>query len=119
MAKVKFRRCELFNRTIAKHKNVLPKLNEFIQFKTDDPMGRFGKKDQHFTGGPIKDTGAIHCHLTGDISVLYYRHGRDPTLIDLLMVGTHDELGTGQPGNTKIQKQVVKSAKDQVFEAKK
>lgn len=117
--KVKFRRCELFNKTLAKHKNVAAKLAEFIQFKTADPMGRFGKKDQHFTAGPIKETGVIHCHLTGDVSILYYRSGRDPMLIDLVMIGSHDELGTGQPGNNKVQKQVIKAIDDQTFESKK
>lgn len=115
---VRFRRCKLFNETLKKHKGIMPKLAEFIEFKSDTPLGRFGKKDQHFTAGPISDTKVIHCHLSGDVSVLYFRSGREPMNIDLVMVGTHDELGTGQPGNNKVQKQVVKAMQDQVFERK-
>ena len=115
---VRFRQCKLFDETLKKHRSIMPKLMEFIEFKSENPLGRFGKKDQHFTAGPISDTKVIHCHLSGDISVLYFRSGRDPINIDLVMIGTHDELGTGQPGNNKVQKQVVKAMSDQVFEKK-
>lgn len=117
--KVLFRRCKLFNETLAKHKEVSAKLAEFIKFKSDDPLGRFGKKDQHFTsGGILVSTGLIHTHLTGDISLLYKRSGKNPTYIDLVAVLTHDELGTGQPPNTKQQKKMVKVLSDQAFESK-
>ena len=105
---VKFRRSKLFNQTLAKHKDVASKVAEFIKFKTDEPLGRFGKKDQHFVGGILKETGLIHAHLTGDISLLYRRSGKNPIVIDLIAIATHDELGTGQPPNMKQQKKMAK-----------
>ena len=110
---VQFRRSELFNRTLAKHKVVAGKLAEFIQFKTNDPLGRFGKKDQHFVGGILKETGLIHAHLTGDISLLYRRSGKNPMYIDLIAVLSHDELGTGQPPNMKQEKKMAKVLSDE------
>lgn len=106
--KVEFRRSQLFNQTLAKHKGIANKLAEFIQFKTNDPMARFGKKDQHFAGGDLGETGLIHAHLTNDISVLYRRSGRDPTYIDLIALLTHDDLGTGNPPNQKQQRKMAK-----------
>ena len=106
---VQFRRTKLFNQTLAKHKEVAGKIEEFIKFKTDNPLGRFGKTDQHFvSGGVLASTGMIHTHLTGDISLLYKRSGKNPTIIDLVAVLTHDELGTGQPPNMKQQKKMAK-----------
>ena len=115
---VKFRRSKLFNETLAKHKEVAGKLAEFIKFKSEDPLGRFGKKDQHFIGGILKETGLIHAHLTGDISLLYKRSGKNPTYIDLVAVLSHDELGTGQPANLKQQKKMARTLDDQTFEGK-
>ncbi len=115
--KVIFRACALFKETFAKHQEIRGKLDDFRRLKSQDPLARFGKTDQHFQGeGPLKGTGLIHAHLTGDISLLYGRHGRDPTVIDLYMVATHDELGTGQPGNIKQQRKVAKTMMGQTFE---
>ncbi|WP_407304107.1 hypothetical protein [Acinetobacter sp.] len=103
----------MFEKTLGKHKGVSDKLKEFITFKMQDPMARFGKKDQHFTNnGILQATGMIHTHLTGDISLLYRRSGREPMVIDLVAVVTHDELGTGQPSNIKQQKKMVKVLND-------
>ena len=107
--KVLFRRSKLFTETFGKHKEVAGKIVDFIKVKTDEPLGRFGKKDQHFVGGILKETGLIHAHLTGDISLLYKRSGRDPITIDLVAVLSHDELGTGQPANLKQQKKMAKT----------
>lgn len=114
--KVQFRRSKLFGETLAKHKEVGAKLAEFVKFKSDDPLGRFGKKDQHFQGdGPLKATGLIHAHLTQDISILYKRSGKDPMFMDLVAVLSHAELGTGDPANPKQQKKIAKVMIDQEF----
>lgn len=114
--KVKFRRSALFNETLAKHKEVAGRLQEFIRQKSEDPMSRFGAKDQHFSSsGILQQTGLIHAHLTHDISILYKRHSKDPIIIDLYAILTHDELGTGQPPNLKQQKKMVKQLSSQEF----
>ena len=114
---VVFRECPLFKETLAKHKQTISgKLKDFIVQKSGDPMARFGSKDQHFQGGgPLKDSGLIHAHLTHDISLLYKRHSKNPTVIDLYAVLSHDELGTGQPANIKQQKKMTKVMLDQDF----
>jgi mRNA-degrading endonuclease YafQ of YafQ-DinJ toxin-antitoxin module len=103
---VVFRRGSLFDRTLRAHSaRVGARLEEFFRVKLQDPLARFGKLDQHFTGdGPLAKTGLLHAHLTHDISLIYRRHGRAPTYIDLYAVASHDELGTGQPANRKRQK---------------
>jgi hypothetical protein len=118
--KGKVRFCACFKETFAKHQDVQAKLNEFMQLKIADPMARFGTTDEHFRGGgSLKDTGVLHAHLTSDISVLYKRHGKAPTLIDLYAVLSHDELGTGQPRDIKQQRNVAKVISGQTFEAKR
>lgn len=82
--------------------------------KSKDPMEKFGSKDQHFVGGgPLSASKLIHAHLTHDISLLYKRSGRNPTVIDLYAIVTHDELGTGQPPNLKLQKTIAKKVDGQ------
>jgi len=117
---VQFRRSKLFNETLAKHRDAAAKVAEFIKLKTQDPMDQFGKKDQHFVNnGILQATGLIHAHLTFDLSILYKRSGRNPTIIDLVAIATHDELGTGQPPNIKQQKKMVKVLTSQTFESRK
>ena len=114
---VNFRYSELFLRTFAKHKHkdeVAKKFTDFIDLKTADPMASFGAKDRHFVGAGNL-SGFIHAGLTYDISVVYKRHSKNPTVIDLYAVGTHDELGTGTPPNTKKQKAIAKQMNNQDF----
>lgn len=115
--KVVIRMGPYFKESFKKHQAaVQSKLNDFMQLKLRDPLAKFGSKDEHFTGdGPLKETGVIHAHLTGDISILYKRLGRDPTFVDLYAIATHDELGTGQPPSNKLQKNMAKLLNKQTF----
>lgn len=99
----KFRYCELFKTTLKSHPGVIEAFKKFVQLKSADPMAQYGAKDRHFSGeGNLP--GYIHAGLTNDISLIYKRSGKNPTIIDLYAVLSHDELGTGQPPNMKRQK---------------
>ena len=112
---VVFRYSPLFKETFSKHKSqIAAKFQEFVKQKTDDPLAQFGSKDRHFTGdGHL--SGFIHAGLTKDISIVYKRHGKNPTTIDLYAVATHAELGSGEPANLKIQKNMSKKMSNQEF----
>lgn len=69
------------------------------------PDGNFGKK--------VK--GIAHAHLTHDISIVYALSGRNPHIIRLWGFFSHDDLGTGQPPNDKIQKSMATKFDNQSF----
>lgn len=94
------------------------KMADFITMKSKDPMAPFGSTDRHFTGGPLAGTGIIHAHLNHDVQVLYRRSGRNPTVIEILRIGSHDDFGTGQPSNQKVMKNLAKQVDGMVTEAK-
>ena len=113
---VKFRRCPLFNDTLnaklAQHgESLAAKYAEFLRTKEKDPMQKFGARDKPFIGDgilkyAIPGETLIHAHLSHDVNILYTLSGRNPTIIKLYGVFSHDELGTGQPPNIRKQKQV-------------
>lgn len=91
-------------------KKLADRFNEFLQSKRQNPLQPFGKSDKPFKGGgliqgSIPNETLIHAHLTHDISVVYSITGKDPRVLKLYGVFTHDEMGTGQPDNRKRQKQ--------------
>lgn len=119
-AKVKVERSAEFKKDLDKYRDRIgAKFAEFLKMKMENPMSRFGSTDEHFTAGPYAGTGIIHAHINHDIQVLYTRSGRDPTIIRLLRIGSHDDFGTGQPSNNKIMKSTVKQIDRMVTEAKK
>ena len=120
MTAVKFRKSKYFDETFAKYEvEAADKFKEFVKTKSEDPMSKFGAKDTHFNGdAPLGKTGVIHAHLTRDLSILYRRSGKNPTFIDLLVIGSHADLGTGTPANIKKQKAMAKKIDDMVVENK-
>lgn len=118
-AKVKITRSSEFNADLKKHSGTIgAKMADFIKMKMDDPMAQFGGTDRHFTAGPLAGTGIIHAHLNHNLQVLYRRSGKNPTKIELLRLGSHDDFGTGQPSNQKIMKNVARQIDGMVTEAK-
>ena len=115
---VVFRRSKLFTETLAKHKDVGGRVADFIRHKASDPLSPFGGKDTHFVGaGPLGQEKIIHAHLTRDISLLYKRSGKNPTIIDLIAIASHADTGTGTPANPKTQKSLAKKVSDMTFES--
>ena len=106
--KVVFQRTNLFNDTFAKYANnasVTQKFEDFIAFKRQDPLKPYGSKDELFRGnGPLGQSKVTHVHLTHNVNLIYTRSGSNPMIITLIWIGVHDEIGTGQPPNPKLQK---------------
>jgi mRNA-degrading endonuclease YafQ of YafQ-DinJ toxin-antitoxin module len=91
--------------------NIVSKIAEFIKFKEQNPLTPFGNNDKQFTSGGVFKLAmpkARKAHLTSDISIIYELSGKNPIIIKLYGVFTHAELGTGQPPNLKIQKNMAK-----------
>lgn len=92
---------------------VLKALKAFIEQKRAQPLAPFGAKDYPFKGnGPLQGVG--HAGLTFDASIVYTISGKNPNVITLYGIFTHDQLGTGQPANIKRQKQAAGSIHNQV-----
>lgn len=110
--KVVFQRTDLFNETFKKYATnevVQAKFQDFIKSKKENPLQPFGSVDERFRGdGPLGQSGVTHCHLTHNINLIYTKSGSNPLLIQLIWIGVHDEIGTGQPPNKKLQKNAAK-----------
>lgn len=93
--------------------NILQKIKEFRDFKSQNPLALYGSKDTPLagvSGSPYSRylPKARKAHLTPDISIIYELSGKNPTNIKLYGVFTHADLGTGQPANKKRSEQMAK-----------
>ena len=108
---------KLFDKTVkkyAKNPQVVGKLEEFIHFKSANPVEPFGAKDYPMVKkGPwgIVD-GLRHAALTQDVSVFYSVKSGD---LRLYGVFSHKEAGIGNTANVKTQKQLASTMKNQDF----
>lgn len=103
---VRFMGSDTFRETLAKfaaNAQVLQALRNFIDFKRQNPLQQAGGKDRPFVGnGPLG--GYIHAGLTRDISIIYTVSGRDPHVIKLFGLYSHNDIGTGTPGRPHTSK---------------
>jgi hypothetical protein len=106
--------CPLFDQTFSRHivdnDQLRRKLDEFIAFKKNTPLARFGGSDKGDTG-VIFDRevpGIKHAHLTFDLSIWYTLTGSNPKSLRLYAIMSHDESGTGQPVKVPVMKNVAK-----------
>lgn len=102
----------MFAETSEKHFQnpaVEARFREFITHKTANAMTPFGKKDYPIGEGPL--AGVLHAGLTHDISVFYEIRGRNPHVMYLYFIATHDEAGTVGGGK---RRNVQKSWADRV-----
>lgn len=91
-----------------KDEAVLQALRNFIAFKRENPLQQAGGKDRPYIGsGPL--SGYIHAGLTRDISIVYTISGRDPHVIKLFGIYTHQDTGTGTPGRPNLSKVMAAS----------
>ena len=119
---VKFLTCPLFDKTLAEKSNipgVAEKFKSFVQQKTANPLAPFGSKDSPFmNAGPLSIAvpKLRHAHLTRDLSVFYTIGGKNPTVIQLYGVFSHQDSGTGTPSNTSKQKSLGQRMKYSEFD---
>lgn len=106
---------ELFKKAVKDTPSVVNKLAEFMSIKQSDPLALFGGNDKQFASGGIynrKLPKARKAHLTKDLSIVYELSGQNPTVIKLIGILSHSQLGTGQPPNKKKQNQMAKILSD-------
>jgi hypothetical protein len=114
----------LFRETAAKYAKpgsaVLARYIEFVKTKKENPIALFGspktdKKNPDGTPMSQEVPGIRHAHLTHDVSVFYTISGSNPSVLRVYAMLSHDEAGTGQPTNYKVQKSVGRRMANQNF----
>lgn len=98
---------------------IVNKIKDFRELKSKNPMDPFGSTDRSFVGSGIFKQylpKALKAHLTPNISIIYELSGRNPTTIKLYGVFTHAGMGTGQPQNIKIQRNLAKRLANEEIE---
>lgn len=108
---VKFETCALFDESVVqmvrRNKHIIDKIKDFESVKSANPLARYGNSDETLSPDGILSTEVPkirHAKLTSDVSIWYTISGKDPQVIRLYGVFTHDDSGTGQPPNRKKQK---------------
>jgi mRNA-degrading endonuclease YafQ of YafQ-DinJ toxin-antitoxin module len=118
MEQVQFRESALQAESVLKYKELGQKLKDFINFKLNNPLAPFGASDRKFASSGVYNItipNLRHAHLSTDISIVYKVHGRNPMLIDLYGLFSHEELGTGNPSKSNTQKAMAKRFSQQSF----
>lgn len=107
-----FRRCDSYKQTylqkVKPYPSIRRKFADFMELKRWDPIQAFGKSDKLFIhhGRYIQAVPNLkHAHITFDLSIVYKLSGNTMWLYGFY---THDELGTGQPANIRIQDAMAK-----------
>ena len=102
-----FRRCDSYKETylqkVKPYDAIRRKFADFMELKRWNPIQPFGKSDKLFlgTGFFIRAVPNLkHAHITQDLSIVYKLEGGTIWLYGFY---THNELGTGQPPNKRIQ----------------
>ena len=105
--------CDVYIETIQKYSKLSGKMKDFIQFKTENPSRQFGSSDYPFNSdGPLGKMKLKHAHITQDISIFYKMAGSPATLY-LYGLFSHNESGTGNTKNNKLQKSLAARLKNQ------
>ena len=118
MEQVQFRECALHVESLIKHRQVVQKLLDFFEFKRNNPLAPFGASDRKFASSGLYNTtipNLRHAHLSTDISIVYKVHSKNPMLVDLYGLFSHEELGTGNPSKANTQKTMAKRFSQQSF----
>lgn len=93
-------------------------VKDFRQFKSANPLAAYGKSDKSSAsdGNFNQEVPKIrHAHLTHDVSIWYTISGKNPNIIRLYGVFSHDESGTGQPPARNVQRKLAKKMAKQQF----
>jgi hypothetical protein len=97
---------------------LVDKISEFKRTKMANPMQPFGKNDTRLVAdAPLGRAvpGLRHAHLTQDLSIFYTLGGSNPHVFNLFGIYSHNESGTGNSQNIKIQKNLGKRLANQSF----
>jgi hypothetical protein len=117
---VESRICSLFSETLVQFVGLRKKFDEFRETKLANPLQRFGTHDTPFKGILGKSVpGLWHAHLNNDISIVYRIQGKGPTYLYMYGFFTHKALGTGNPPDIGVQRNMAKQFSNQTFPEKK
>lgn len=97
---------------------LVDKISEFKRTKMANPMQPFGKNDTRLVAdAPLGRAvpGLRHAHLTQDLSIFYTLSGANPHVFHLFGIYSHNESGTGNSQNIKVQKNLGKRLANQSF----
>lgn len=106
---VVFQICPMFEETVGRFSStprVMNRVRDFIDYKQQDPMAKFGSNDTSMTVTGGQYNGFNHANITNDLRIFYTKDSQNPVVIKMYAVLTHDEAGIGQPANIKRQKQM-------------
>ena len=98
--------------------NLADKIAEFKQTKSQNPMQPYGKNDTRLIAtAPLGRAvpGLRYAHLTQDLSIFYTLGGANPHVFNLFGIYSHNESGTGNSQNIKVQKNLGKRLANQSF----
>lgn len=119
---VRFETSPLFDETVkdtvSKNPKILALLKDFMATKSANPLAPYGNSDKSSASNGVFNMEVPkirHAHLTHDISVWYTLSGKDPHVIRLYGIFTHDESGTGQPASNNKQRKLAKKMARQSF----
>ena len=119
---VKFETCPLFDESVIaaakKDSNIIQLIKDFKNFKSKDPLAQYSDKDQCLapnTAFTIEVPKIRKARLKHDSSIYYTLSGKDPHVIKLYGVFSHDDAGIGQPQNIKKQKTLANRMARQHF----
>lgn len=115
---VVFEYCPKFEETRRKYPNASEKLADFLRSKKENKLQPYGSKDYPFNPkAPLGDAvpGLKHAHITQDLSVFYTIGGSNPSVIKLYGIFSHQDSGTGNAPNVRVQQTLGKSLKGQRF----
>lgn len=99
----------MFEETVGRFSStprVMNRVRDFIDYKQQDPMAKFGSNDTSMTVTGGQYNGFNHANITNDLRIFYTKDSQNPVVIKMYAVLTHDEAGIGQPANIKRQKQM-------------
>lgn len=97
---------------------LVEKISEFKKTKMANPMQPFGKNDTRLVAdAPLGRAvpGLRHAHLSQDLSIFYTLGGSNPHVFNLFGIYSHNESGTGNSQNIKVQKNLGKRLANQSF----
>jgi hypothetical protein len=110
-----FKRSDEYRETKKKYAINGNHLKAFFAVKRPNPYAVFGNKDYAYQEGPLK--GIMHCALSRGIRLLYKIGGtKEQPVINLCLIATHDDTGTGTPAKIEKQKSVAKRIANMTFE---
>lgn len=114
---VRFRYCPLYWETYRDtYYRSKKEVMDFLLFKSKTPLAKYGTHDTPLKGiFSKKIPGIWHAHLAKDINIVYRISGKNPTVIYLYGMFSHETLGTGNPSNPNRQKQSTQRFTQQSF----